>query len=332
MHRIGVPVEQRLARSRLPPGIAETPNHYVSIPLGIEWLAQSGRDVEPMHLGLLCAQELTLATLQAQLQAAILAAPTGLTRLRALAGIDYKESNGLRASLRQEGADVRVIMDMPSLDRHSYVCFTEWVNLQLCVAVLRSLAGDSWCPRELTFVSRSAPPHAVSEAFPNTRILVGQPHTTLLVGRADLARAAVAPEVTAREASEWLQSEAEHISQTEEWMLPSILSQIIQPYLNGGRTDLGFAAEILGMSKRTLQRRLQQNGLSYSEILQEARFQFAHSLLRDPNVTITDVAMASGYGSPQHFTRAFRGFTGVTPTVYRQDLIGQNIEFPPVRP
>ncbi len=324
MQRIGVPVERRLARSRLPPRIAETPDHYVSIPMAIEWIAQSCRDLEPMHLGLLGAQEATLASLQPPHQTAILAAPTGLTRLRALAAIAYKEDNVLRASLRGEGTEVRVILDTAYLDRHPFICFAEWLNLQGAVSVVRSVAGASWCPRELTFVSRFAPPDAVSEAFPNTRILVGQPHTSLLIGRADLARATIDPAVTAPEESEWLDSAAEQIGETEERMLASILRQIIQPYLDGGRTDLGFAAEILGMSRRTLQRRLQQNGISYTGILQEARFQFARTLLSDPDAKIIDVAMASGYGSPQHFSRAFRGFTGVTPTIYRQDLATEN--------
>jgi AraC-like DNA-binding protein len=241
-----------------------------------------------------------------------------------LAAIAYKEDNVLRASLRREEAEVRVILDTAYLGRHPFICFAEWLNLQGAVSVVRSVAGASWCPPELTFVSRLAPPDAVSEAFPNTRILVGQPHTSLLVGRADLARATIAPALTATEASKWLHSEAVHIGQTEEWTFAGILRQIIQPYLNGGRTDLGFAAEILGMSRRTLQRRLQQNGISYTEILQEARFQFARTLLSDPGAKIIDVAMASGYGSPEHFTRAFRRFTGVTPTIYRRDLVGTN--------
>lgn len=324
MQRIGVPVESRLARSRLPPRIAETPDHYVSIPMAMEWIAQSCRDLEPMHLGLLGAQQSTLASLQPRHQTAVLAAPTGLTRLRALARIAQNESNGLRAAVQQQGAEVRVILDLPCLHRHPFICFAEWLNLQSAVSVVRSVAGASWRPRELTFVSRSIPPDAVSEAFPNTRILVGQPHASLLVARADLARASVDPAVTALEACEWLHAEAEHIGQTEALTLGSILRQIIQPYLNGGRTDLGFAAEILGMSMRTLQRRLQQNGISYTEILQEARFQFARTLLSDPGAKIIDVAMASGYDNPQHFSRAFRRFTGVTPTIYRQDLVREN--------
>ncbi len=110
-----------------------------------------------MHLGLLGAQESTLQSLQPAHQAAILAAPTGLTRLQAMVGIASKEDNALRASLRREEAEVRVILDTAYLDRHPFICFAEWLNLQGPVSVVRSVAGASWCPRELTFMSRFAP-------------------------------------------------------------------------------------------------------------------------------------------------------------------------------
>jgi hypothetical protein len=143
MHRIGVPVERLLERSRLPPRIAETPDQYVSIPMAMEWVAQSCRDLEPMHLGLLGAQESAIASLQPQHQSAILAAPTALTRLRALAGIAYKEDNVLRASLRRDEDEVRVILDMAYLDRHPFICFAEWLNLQGAISVVRAYSDAS---------------------------------------------------------------------------------------------------------------------------------------------------------------------------------------------
>jgi AraC-like DNA-binding protein len=66
-----------------------------------------------------------------------------------------------------------------------------------------------------------------------------------------------------------------------------------------------------------LQRRLQLCGSSYSQILQEARFALACQHLDDPDLKVIDVAMMAGYESPQHFTRAFRRFTGITPSEYR---------------
>ncbi|WP_366871619.1 helix-turn-helix domain-containing protein [uncultured Ruegeria sp.] len=52
--------------------------------------------------------------------------------------------------------------------------------------------------------------------------------------------------------------------------------------------------------------------------MQEARFQNACLLLDNPDTKIIDVAFAAGYEHPQHFTRAFRKYTGLTPSQYRR--------------
>jgi AraC-like DNA-binding protein len=92
---------------------------------------------------------------------------------------------------------------------------------------------------------------------------------------------------------------------------------LVQPYLNDGCPNVAFAAEMAGMSTRTLQRKLQLRGSSYSQIVQEARFALAFKHLEDPALKVIDIAMMTGYESPQHFSRAFRRFTGVTPSAYR---------------
>ena len=104
------------------------------------------------------------------------------------------------------------------------------------------------------------------------------------------------------------------------WSFVTLLRVMVQPYLNDGRRDIAFAAEMAGMSTRTLQRRLRLCGSSYSQILQDARFALACRALDDPAMKIIDVAMLAGYESPQHFSRAFRRFTGVTPSQYRRRM------------
>ena len=48
LRRIGAPVDRDLAQSKLPPRVEETPDLYVSIPVAIEWIARSGRDLDAM--------------------------------------------------------------------------------------------------------------------------------------------------------------------------------------------------------------------------------------------------------------------------------------------
>jgi AraC-like DNA-binding protein len=212
---------------------------------------------------------------------------------------------------------------MEGLDRHPFACLAEWLNLQAVMSVVRSVAGASWCPREMGFVSPGRPPEAVLAAFPDTRILVGQHWTSIVIGR-DLCAA----RTEAVLAAEPVAGKSPDDARTP-WDFVRMIRMLMQPYLNAGRTDMAFAAEVAGISPRTLQRRLNAGGTSYSQILQEARFDLACAQLAEPSLKIIDVAMMAGYDSPQHFTRAFRRFTGVTPSAYRQ--INQSTDYQSVR-
>ena len=188
MREFGAPVSRDLARSRLPPMIEDTPDLYVSVSAAIRWIGECGHDVEPMELGFLAARSASLASLKPAHQAAIIGAQTGFNRLRALLRIANIEDSGFRATIREETDQVRVCCDVDGLKSHPFICFAEWLNLQAVVSVIRSVAGPTWCPREICFVSPFRIPEVVHGAFPDTRILVGQPNTSILVDRENLAR------------------------------------------------------------------------------------------------------------------------------------------------
>jgi AraC-like DNA-binding protein len=98
------------------------------------------------------------------------------------------------------------------------------------------------------------------------------------------------------------------------------LRQAVSGLLRSGSTDISFVAEVAGMSVRNLQRQLHAAGLSYSQILEESRFDVARGLLRDTDLKLIDVALESGYGEPANFTRAFKRWAGVSPKAFRQNL------------
>lgn len=311
LREIGAPVDRALLQSLLPRHIEETPDLYVSLPAALEWVARAGRDVEPMELGLLGAQRTSLMSLHPVQQASLFTAQTGLRRLQSLVALSGQEDSALEMSLRNEAGNVRVICNMTGLGRHPFVCFAEWLNLQAVISVVRSVAGPSWGPEELCFASVYRAPHAVQAAFPDTRILVGQTQASVLLGRGVLALST--QDATASTTDPSVSPD----TATAIWDFVSLLRGMVQPYLADGRTDVAFVAEMAGVSTRTLQRRLKMSGTSYSKILQEARFELARVRLGDPGLKVIDVAMMAGYESPQHFSRAFRKFTGITPSQYR---------------
>jgi AraC-like DNA-binding protein len=84
------------------------------------------------------------------------------------------------------------------------------------------------------------------------------------------------------------------------------------------RPTLPMAARALGMSSRTLQRRLDLEGVSFSQLLVRAESQRACELLRNPYLRVRAISQSLGYRDPSSFSRAFRHWTGVAPRDYRR--------------
>lgn len=77
-------------------------------------------------------------------------------------------------------------------------------------------------------------------------------------------------------------------------------------------------AERLFMSSRTLRRQMQAEGVSFNDLLAEIRMERAKRLLREGHRGIDDIAHSLGYSDPSNFGRAFRKWTGLSPSAYRQ--------------
>lgn len=96
------------------------------------------------------------------------------------------------------------------------------------------------------------------------------------------------------------------------------IRQVISTLIVQGQCDLSQIANAVGMRPRTLQRRLSEAQEEYSEILARVRFETALRLMDDPDRRLIDIGYELGYTDPSHFTRAFRGWTGLTPSRFRQ--------------
>jgi AraC-like DNA-binding protein len=83
--------------------------------------------------------------------------------------------------------------------------------------------------------------------------------------------------------------------------------------------SLESVASELSMQPRTLNRRLQAEGKSFRELVNEARFETARQLLAGTRMDITDIALALGYAGPSGFTHAFQRWSGVAPSEWRTD-------------
>jgi AraC-like DNA-binding protein len=71
------------------------------------------------------------------------------------------------------------------------------------------------------------------------------------------------------------------------------------------------------MSSRSLRRHLHAEGASFDDLVGGAQTIRAKQLLEDPRCSIQEAAFALGFSTPAAFTRAFKRWTGATPTAYR---------------
>ena len=85
----------------------------------------------------------------------------------------------------------------------------------------------------------------------------------------------------------------------------------------GPAAEVNAAAKALGLSQRTLQRRLSDLGTSFQRELGEHRLRAAQRALDDGTQPITAIAIEAGFSTPQHFSTAFKKFTGLSPTEWR---------------
>ena len=100
--------------------------------------------------------------------------------------------------------------------------------------------------------------------------------------------------------------------------LTSKVKQSIQKQLADGITRQDMVAEDLGMTSRTLQRKLSQEGVSYQKLLDEVRQQMAEDYLRNTDMSIPDIALRLGYSETTSFHRKFKAATGKTPGDFRR--------------
>jgi AraC-like DNA-binding protein len=82
-------------------------------------------------------------------------------------------------------------------------------------------------------------------------------------------------------------------------------------------TSLERMAVLFGLHPRTLNRRLQAEGTSFRALLEETRYRIACQLLRDTRLPVLELAVALGYADVTAFSRAFRRWSGTSPTRWR---------------
>jgi AraC-like DNA-binding protein len=92
---------------------------------------------------------------------------------------------------------------------------------------------------------------------------------------------------------------------------------VLMRLLGGNPPEIDVVAKELGMSCRTLQRRITEERTTFRRLIGDARRELARHYLSEPSLGLAEVACLLGYEDPNSFFRAFREWEGTTPSHWR---------------
>lgn len=100
-------------------------------------------------------------------------------------------------------------------------------------------------------------------------------------------------------------------------------SRLVNALLPQGYPAVKEVAQLLCVSPRTLQRLLNEEGVSYSDLVERCRCEIACDALSHTDKAIQEIAVIVGYRNASSFARAFRRWTGKAPRAYRNQSLAR---------
>ncbi|HMO27790.1 AraC family transcriptional regulator [Enterovirga sp.] len=123
-----------------------------------------------------------------------------------------------------------------------------------------------------------------------------------------------------RRALEFQIAEWEHSCPAD---LKDEMRRLLRAEFLNARSSSSEMAELLSVHRRTLNRRLKAEGTTFKSVADEIRFGIACQLLEDTDLRLVEIAAALHFSEPAAFTRAFRRWSGTTPSNWRAHVAAQ---------
>ncbi len=179
--------------------------------------------------------------------------------------------------------------------------------------IMRGLCGQGWAPSEVLF-SHSRP----EDASPYRNLFKVAPRFDSEVNALRFPATWMHHVVEGASPGElrYLLAEASRAGRCN---LVQRVCRALRVLMLQGRNSGDDVAQMLSMHRRTLNRRLKEEGTTFQAVLDEVRFELARELLDGQNITLDDVAAALGYAGVSPFMRTFRRWTGTTPGQWRRE-------------
>ena len=196
-------------------------------------------------------------------------------------------------------------------DRYHYTT----ANIGLMLDIIRHYCGPEWLPDRIETDNHRDQRSSLDEFF-ETPVENQHAALSLIFPASDLDKVNPNPvsntnTLTFNDVNTLMSSRPPGDSEAE------IVASVVRFRLLTGLSDIEGASRHLSVGVRSLQRRLAKEGTNYRIILSRERYRRALGLIRQTELSMTDIALALGYTYSEDFTRAFTKMHGFPPSVVR---------------
>jgi AraC-like DNA-binding protein len=226
-------------------------------------------------------------------------------------------NSGLRIWVERHEGQVRYCQKFAETLPQDQLTEAIHFGLASAMATSRYARGADWQPNRIELASDPVDLAAYFPGLADLPLSFNQPHTSIWFDQAMLSTPLPAFDPSHCPPADE-KDRASFVTSAPAEDLVGQLEQAIESALGHTKMSLGLTAAIIGTSPRTLQRRITEQGASFSRLLQGVRFQNAIRLLRDPLMPLTQIAKRLGYTDLANFIRAFKRWTGVGPNEFRR--------------
>lgn len=313
LKQIGTPIGHLLHSAKLRPDAMDDPDALIPLRNACIFLDAASRSEDIAHLGFCVGIRTPIESLGA-FGLLVRRSATLWEAFNTAESLVSTLSSGFALRLERAGQDIWVhhrnlIPDCPGSPQ------ADGFGLMMIVNLIRLATQTRWRPRDV----RLQMPHHRDlgdlEPFGSASLRFGPWASAIAVPAALLSqplahrsdRQAAPPELSA----EWLRGFAPATD------LSGSVRQFLRSRLSDGHSDIHSMAAASGLGVRTLQRRLVDEGTGHARLVEQTRFERAVELLRGSGMKIIDVAQELGYRDAANFTRAFRRWTGISPSAFR---------------
>jgi AraC-like DNA-binding protein len=239
---------------------------------------------------------------------------TVLQALHRLARYSSLVAETIQITVQTRGGRCRILLESdPQFELLRHPIDARLANI---LSAVRMLAGKPLAPLEVELPYRKLSDTSLHRRFFNAPLRFDSPKAALWFSLADL-------ELPIKQADDTLvgyldRLANEKLKELGTGSLTERMGKTIWSELSGGLPTLQRVSEMLGMSPRTLQRSLHEEGKSFRSALEEFRREMSTHLMGQRKLAVYEVAFLLGYADPSSFHRAFRRWHRKSPRAYRR--------------